>query len=91
MFCGEAPPLCHGNMGGYDNRLFDELIALAQRSFDPEDRDRLMRMAHDMAIEDSAYIFIVNDLNPKLMHPRVKGYYPEDSWFTSLQYLWIEE
>ena len=91
MFCGEAPPLCHGNMGGYDNRLFDELIALAQRTFDPEDRDRLMRMAHDMAIEDSAYIFIVNDLNPKLMHPRVKGYYPEDSWFTSLQYLWIEE
>jgi len=46
---------------------------------------------NEIVLDDAPYIFIVHDLNPRVLNPRVKGYVQDKSWFTNLQDLWIEK
>ncbi len=78
------------NKGGYSNPDVDEYFRQAQESFDFDEQDRLIAKAHELIIEDAPYLFIVHDLNPRVLNPRVKGYIQDQSWFTNLQDLWIE-
>ena len=60
-------------------------------SFDFEEQDRILGRVNEIVLDDAPYIFIVHDLNPRVLNPRVKGYVQDKSWFTNLQDLWIEK
>ena len=79
------------NKGGYSSPEADELFRQAQASFDFAEQDRLLAKAHEIIIDDAPYLFVAHDLNPRVLNPRVKGYVQDQSWFTNLQDLWIEE
>ena len=79
------------NKGGYGNSEADELFRQAQESFDFQEQDRLLAQAHEIIIDDAPYLFVAHDLNPRVLNPRVKGYVQDQSWFTNLQDLWLEE
>lgn len=79
------------NKGGYSSPEADELFRQAQASFDFAEQDRLLAKAHEIIVDDAPYLFVAHDLNPRVLNPRVKGYVQDQSWFTNLQDLWIEE
>jgi peptide/nickel transport system substrate-binding protein len=91
QFNSARDPSSLGNVGGYRNEDVDRLLVEAQGAFDDAEMDQLFGQLHEHVIADSAYIYLVHDLNPRMMNPRVRGYVQDESWFTTLQYLWLEE
>ena len=79
------------NTQAYSNPEVDRLLKQAQTSFDFDEQDQILGQVNEIVLEDAPYIFIVHDLNPRVLNPRVKGYVQDKSWFTNLQDLWIEK
>jgi peptide/nickel transport system substrate-binding protein len=62
----------------------DRLIEAAEAAFDPPTRDRLLAQVHEIIVDDAPWVFIVHDLNPRAMSPKVKGFVQPQSWFVDL-------
>jgi len=54
---------------------------IAQQSFDSEQLIELLVQAHAIVVDEAAWAFIVHDLNPRAMSPKVKGFQPAQSWY----------
>jgi hypothetical protein len=53
-------------------------------TFDPDKQVELAQKAHEMIVKDAARLFIVDDLNPRALSPRLKGFVQAQSWFQDL-------
>ena len=72
------------NWGYFSDPAVDKLGEEALSTFDPSKRDGLLRAMHEKDIADAEDIFIVHDLNPRAMSPRVHGFVQAQSWFQDL-------
>jgi ABC-type transport system substrate-binding protein len=79
------------NITGYNNPEADRLIETAEASFDPGARDAALGQLHELLMDDAPWIFVVHDLNPRAMSPKVKGFVPAQSWFVELTLPWVEK
>ncbi len=79
------------NIMPYINPEVDRLLEAAQAAFDPQERDRLLAQVHEIVVEDAPWMFIVHDLNPRAMSPKVKGFVQAQSWFQDLTPVWVEK
>jgi peptide/nickel transport system substrate-binding protein len=78
------------NIMHYINPEADKLIEAAQAAFDPTERDALLGKLHAMVVEDAPWLFVVHDLNPRALSPKVKGFVQPQSWFVDLTLPWVE-
>lgn len=78
------------NIMNYINPEADRLIAAAQAAFDPKVRDETLGKLHAMVLEDAPWLFVVHDLNPRALSPKVKGFVQPQSWFVDLTLPWVE-
>jgi peptide/nickel transport system substrate-binding protein len=78
------------NIMYYINPEADKLIEAAQAAFDPKERDALLGKLHAMVVEDAPWLFVVHDLNPRALSPKVKGFVQPQSWFVDLTLPWME-
>jgi peptide/nickel transport system substrate-binding protein len=78
------------NIMHYINPEADKLIEAAQAAFDPKERDALLGKLHAMVVEDAPWLFVVHDLNPRALSPKVKGFVQPQSWFVDLTLPWVE-
>ena len=72
------------NWGWYENKEVDRLAAEALAIFEDEPRTKLLIRMHEIVNEDAARVFIVHDLNPRALSPRLKGFVQAQSWFQDL-------
>jgi ABC-type transport system substrate-binding protein len=79
------------NITGYINPEADRLIEAAEASFEAQVRDDTLGKLHEQLIDDAPWIFVVHDLNPRAMSPKVKGFVPPQSWFVDLSLPWVEK
>lgn len=79
------------NIMHYINPEADKLIEAAQAAFDPKERDALLGKLHAMVVEDAPWLFVVHDLNPRALSPKVKGFVQPQSWFVDLTLPWVEQ
>ena len=79
------------NIMPYINPEVDRLLEAAQAAFDPQERDRLLAQVHEIVVEDAPWMFIVHDLNPRAMSPKVKGFVQAQSWFQDVTPAWVEK
>jgi peptide/nickel transport system substrate-binding protein len=79
------------NIMHYINPEADKLIEAAEAAFDPTERDALLGKLHAMVVEDAPWIFVVHDLNPRALSPKVKGFVQPQSWFVDLTLPWVEQ
>ena len=89
-FGGAAMPPSGSNWSGYRDPQVDALLSEAFRTFDPGPRDALIARAHALIVDDAPWLFVVHDLNPRALSPRVRGFVQAQSWyqdFTQLQVL----
>ena len=42
------------------------------------------RKAHERLVDNPPWLYIVHDLNPRAMSPKVKGFVSPQSWFVDL-------
>jgi ABC-type transport system substrate-binding protein len=72
------------NWGSFSNAEVDALGAKILASFDPAERDPMIVKMHEIIVREGRNLFIVSDLNPRAMSPRVKGFVQAQSWFQDI-------
>jgi len=78
------------NWANWKNPEFDALVDQIEKSSDPEEIASDIRRAHEVIVDDAAWLFIVHDLNPRAMTKRVKGFVSAQSWFQDLTRVYME-
>jgi peptide/nickel transport system substrate-binding protein len=79
------------NIMTFINPEADRLIEAAEASFEPRVRDETLGKLHDLVMDEAPWIFVVHDLNPRAMSPKVKGFVQPQSWFVDLALPWVEK
>jgi peptide/nickel transport system substrate-binding protein len=85
-----APPKST-NLSPYVNAEVDRLLDQSEVTFDPAERDRLLAKVNEIVVDDAPWIFIVHDLNPRALSPKVKGFVQAQSWYQDLTLPWVEK
>ncbi len=79
--CDSAPPGGE-NSGYYCNHEVDKLLDQAILESDPAKAKVLYQKANRIIMDDAAYVPIVDDLQPILLSPKVKGFVnPPEDWY----------
>ncbi len=91
FFHSDAQPPKSQNIMPYINPEVDKLIEAAELEFDLNKQDQILAQVHEIIVEDSPWVFIVHDLNPRALSPKVKGYVQAQSWFQDLTPVWVEK
>ena len=78
-----APPNCC-NWGFYSNPKVDALGDQAIAEFDKTKRDALLTQMNEAVVADASELYIVHDLNPRALSPKLEGFVQAQSWFQDL-------
>jgi ABC-type transport system substrate-binding protein len=68
------------NWGHYSNKQVDEYLNKAQATFDRAAQIELLKAAHEIVVDEAAWLFMVHDLNPRAMSAKVHNFQPAQSW-----------
>jgi ABC-type transport system substrate-binding protein len=63
---------------------FDDALKTIAESTDPKAVTAAYRKAHERLVDNPPWLYIVHDLNPRAMSPKVKGFVSPQSWFVDL-------
>ncbi|MBL6081335.1 ABC transporter substrate-binding protein [Belnapia sp. T18] len=72
------------NWGNVRVPEFDRLSNAIRAEFDPEKQDSLLAELHARMVEDATWLWVVHDMNPRAMSPRVKGFVQARNWIQDL-------
>jgi len=72
----------HGfNWGHWSDPRVDRLLEGAQSTTDRVEQTRMLAEAHGIVVDEAPWLFIVHDLDPRALSPKVHGFRPAQSWF----------
>jgi peptide/nickel transport system substrate-binding protein len=75
----------HGfNFEQWKDDAFDEALTTLAEANDPAVISGALRKAHERLVDNPPWLYIVHDLNPRAMSPKVKGFVSPQSWFIDL-------
>jgi len=72
------------NFEQWKDDKFDAALATLSESIDQAAIDASFRTVHERLVDNPPWLFIVHDLNPRAMSPKVKGFVSPQSWFVDL-------
>jgi ABC-type transport system substrate-binding protein len=72
------------NWGGYSNPEVDALAQQVLASFDVNQQNKLLTQIHETIVKDAARVFIVSDLNPRALSPKLSDFVQAQSWFQDI-------
>jgi peptide/nickel transport system substrate-binding protein len=72
------------NFEQWKDDQFDEALKTIETAIDPKEVSAAYRKAHERIVDNPPWLFIVHDLNPRAMSPKVKGFVSPQSWFVDL-------
>jgi peptide/nickel transport system substrate-binding protein len=62
------------NWGHYIDADMDKLLAEARQTFDPAQQNKVLVRIHEKIVNEALFLFLVHDLSPVALSPRVTGY-----------------
>ena len=62
------------------NPQFDELSNKIRNEFDPDKQAALVGELHTAMVNDASWLWVVHDLNPRALSPKVKGFVQAQHW-----------
>lgn len=78
-----APP--NGvNWGYHSDPEIDKLLNAAAQAFDSKERDAYLAQVHTREVNEALFVWVVHDVAPRAMSPKVKGFVQARNWFQSL-------
>jgi peptide/nickel transport system substrate-binding protein len=84
----KRPPTGY-NWGGFSDPEADAIAAKAKVEFDPAKQAALLGQLHARIVDQAMWIWVVHDLNPRALGPKVKGYVEAQSWLQDLTPVWV--
>jgi peptide/nickel transport system substrate-binding protein len=84
------PPASCCNQTGYANPDADALYYEAASTFDKAEQDELLKHFQSTMMKDAPVLVTVHDLNLRALAPYVKGFVQPQSWFISLNDVWLD-
>jgi peptide/nickel transport system substrate-binding protein len=78
------------NWGHYSNPQVDALIDNIYATFDTKEQLVKLTKLHEMMVDEAVMLWVAHDVNPRALHPRVKGFVQAQSWFQDLTPIRIE-
>ena len=72
------------NWGSFSDPVADDLAARAKVEFDVAKQNELLAQLHARYVDQAMWIWVVHDLNPRAMSPKVKGFVSAQSWYQDL-------
>ncbi|GAA4873089.1 ABC transporter substrate-binding protein [Pseudonocardia benzenivorans] len=72
------------NAGKYSNPQVDALLAKARTILDDKQRSDVYAQVAQILGQDSPWLVVVNDKNPRVLSANVKGFVQPQSWFADL-------
>jgi peptide/nickel transport system substrate-binding protein len=85
------PPNGCCNAMHFSNEEADAFHDQAVATFDPEERDQLLSEMMGVVADDSGTIFVVHDLNLRVLNPDVRGFVQPMSWWADFTQVWVRE
>ena len=67
------------------------LITQAFNEFDATKREVLLEKMHETMVQQAPFIWVVHDLNPRALSPKVKGFVQAQSWFQDLTPITVDK
>jgi len=78
------------NWPNWKNAEFDAVIDKIEKSTDQEEILTNIQRAHEIFVDDPAWLFIVHDRNARAMTKNVKGFTSAQSWFQDFTSVYME-
>jgi ABC-type transport system substrate-binding protein len=72
------------NFEQWKDDAFDNALTTLAEANDPAAISSALRKAHERLVDNPPWLYIVHDLNPRAMSPKVKGFVSPQSWFIDL-------
>ena len=72
------------NWGKYNDPKADELATAAKNAFNEAEQNKILGELHSYIVDQAMWIWMVHDLNPRAMSPKVKGFVQAQSWVQDL-------
>lgn len=72
------------NWGGYNNPKVDAALDKVRTSFDVKTQDGLLAFVHQTMVDDALMLWVVHDVNPHALSPKVKEFVQAQHWFQDL-------
>ncbi|MCA1455430.1 ABC transporter substrate-binding protein [Bradyrhizobium sp. BRP22] len=72
------------NFEQWKDAEFDEALKTISEATDPKVISAAYRKAHERLVDNPPWLYIVHDLNPRAMSPKVKGFVSPQSWFVDM-------
>jgi peptide/nickel transport system substrate-binding protein len=72
------------NVGGYKSAAADSYLSKAQAELDPTKRAAVFEQLNAQLLKDAPWLLVCNDLNPRVLGPRVEGFVMPQSWYVDL-------
>jgi peptide/nickel transport system substrate-binding protein len=72
------------NWGHFYDPEAEDLITQILNEFDVEKRTALLIKLHELHSEKALMIFVVHDINPRALSPKLKGFVQAQNWFQDL-------
>jgi peptide/nickel transport system substrate-binding protein len=72
------------NWGDYNNPKVDALVDKIRTSFDTKTQDKLLTEVHETMVNEALMLWVVHDVNPHALSPKVKEFVQAQHWFQDL-------
>lgn len=79
------------NWGAFSDPEIDALGEKAKTTFDPKAQDEVLAEIHGKLVDKAVWIWVVHDLNPRGLGPKVKGFVQAQSWYQDLTPVWVDK
>ena len=89
FFHSRSVPPVGSNRANWVNAEADRLMDEAEQVPDVAERNKKLGRVNEILSQDLPWLFIVHDMNPRVLSKRVHDYTQAQSWFTSLTEVWV--
>jgi ABC-type transport system substrate-binding protein len=72
------------NFAQWKDDKFDAALSALEVATDPATIQAATRAAHERLVDNPPWLYVVHDLNPRAMSPKVTGFVSPQSWFVDL-------
>lgn len=87
--CASAPPNGFNYMF-YCDKVLDAMMDRAFTEFDDRKRTYALANAHAYIVDQAVDVWVVHDVGPRAMSPKVKGFVQAKSWFQDIAPVYVE-
>ena len=79
------------NWGKFNDPRADDLAFKAKNAFNAADQNKILADLHTYVVDQALWIWVVHDLNPRAMSPKVKGFVQAQAWYQDLTSIAMEK